>query len=443
MLAAVVAACGVAAALRSQPPAACAAAMNQWCSLTANCALQDSGERYALNDTNAQGAPPQWRCYAPSALNANHTRYISGTDYCTRDAELRACLAACQSGSPCVDRTPAPPPPSRPAPPNPKPLSNLSAVNVFWPYDKATNGDVYPCTRIPTMILVGNGTLIAMAECRRTIGDGGGATWSALEMVFPGCLQPNPVWDEVRGTILINMNCGPILTGAIAQSVSADLGRTWSPPQQIDQAFGAAAASSVGPGVGLRLSAANPHAPGRLLFVGHHGVYREDKIWFSDDNGRSYSVANSSLLQQDEAQMVELSNGDVLVNMRNHHSSPCDCRGVSRSSDGGRTWGPVAYDAALESPACQGTILRVGDAIYFANPASKTVRTTGTVRRSDDDARTWARSLPITSASQGYAYSCLTQVPQPASLGLLWETECEGCSGPSCCSAFTVLPRDF
>eukprot|EP01062_Namystynia_karyoxenos_P053888 TRINITY_DN438_c0_g1_i1.p1 TRINITY_DN438_c0_g1~~TRINITY_DN438_c0_g1_i1.p1 ORF type:complete len:499 (+),score=155.31 TRINITY_DN438_c0_g1_i1:99-1499(+) len=466
MLAAVLSAGAAAGALQSQPPAACAAAMDGWCSVAANCPLQDAATRYALNDTNAHGDRPQWRCYAPSALNAAHSQYVGGTDYCTRDEELRACLAACLSGTPCVNRTPAPPPSPRPAPPNPKPLGNLSAVNVFWPYDRATNGDVYPCTRIPTMILVGNGTLIAMAECRRTIGDGcnpegghtvagrqrdicmkrsadGGATWSALEMVFPGCLQPNPVWEADLGTILINMNCGEVSTARISQSVSSDLGRTWSAPRQIDQDFGGAAGSSVGPGVGLRLSATNPHAPGRLLFIGHVGPYKRDWVWFTDDNGASYSVANGTFTAQNEAQLVELSNGDVMANMRNKHSSPCDCRGTSRSTDGGSTWTDTAYDPTLVDPVCQGSILRVGGAIYFSNPASKTSRTSGLVRRSDDDAQTWARALPVSGPSQGFAYSCLTQVPQPGGLGLLWETECAGCSGPSCCSAFSVLPRDF
>eukprot|EP01062_Namystynia_karyoxenos_P053893 TRINITY_DN438_c0_g2_i1.p1 TRINITY_DN438_c0_g2~~TRINITY_DN438_c0_g2_i1.p1 ORF type:complete len:421 (+),score=110.34 TRINITY_DN438_c0_g2_i1:111-1265(+) len=382
-------------------------------------------------------------------------------------AGLAAAACAAAAGA---ESTPAPQPAPRPRPPPMQPAGNLTAVNVFYPYDQATNGQVYPCTRIPAIVLAGNGTLIAMAECRKAVGDGcepvdgktiesttrdscmkrsldGGATWSQLEVAFPGCLQPNPVWDDRTQTVIVQMNCGtPYWAAPIHQSVSTDLGATWSQPAQVDRSFGDAASASVGPGVGLRLSATNKHAPGRLLFIGWSITHRPtlfDSIWFSDDSGKTYTVANSTLPNMLEAQLVELSNGDVLANMRNRHLDPCDCRGVSRSGDGGRTWGPVTYARELIDPVCQGSVLRVGNSIYFANPGSTSSRTTGVVRRSDDDAQTWPKSLAITNATQGYAYSCLTQVPQRRSLGLLYETNCDGCTGPSCCSAFTVLPADF
>eukprot|EP01062_Namystynia_karyoxenos_P053889 TRINITY_DN438_c0_g1_i2.p1 TRINITY_DN438_c0_g1~~TRINITY_DN438_c0_g1_i2.p1 ORF type:complete len:465 (+),score=152.89 TRINITY_DN438_c0_g1_i2:122-1516(+) len=454
----------VQAGLQSVPPPECAAQMNAWCTDQLNCPVRLSPGatmRYALDDLPAAR---QWRCYDPSTLNADHTAYVSGKNYCSRDAELKACLAACQAGKPCTNTTPAPQPPSRPAPPNPTPVGNLTSTVVFWPYDMAVpDGDVYPCIRIPSILLAGGKVLLAFAECRRTLGDGcnpdgghnlpgarrdvcmksstnGGAEWSSLSIVARACLQPDPVWDERTGAVVLNMNCDGL---GVAQSISTDLGKSWTQVVRIDAAFGAAAGSAVGPGVGLQLSAKNPHHPGRMLHIAHHGAYVADYVWYSDDDGKTYQVANTSFAGMDEAQLVELSNGDVLANMRNSHKTSCDCRGISRSTDGGSTWGPVTYDAALISPVCQASILRVGGAIYFSNPATKKGRTTGLVRRSDDDTKTWPRALPITGSSQDFAYSCLTQVPQPASLGLLWETNCAGCSGESCCSAFSVLPQQF
>ncbi len=55
----------------------------------------------------------------------------------------------------------------------------------------------------------------------------------------------------------------------------------------------------VGPGVGIQLQNPGPHK-GRLLFIGHHGAYVEDFVWYSDDDGSTYTVSNTSLLKMDE-----------------------------------------------------------------------------------------------------------------------------------------------
>ena len=52
----------------------------------------------------------------------------------------------------------------------------------------------------------------------------------------------------------------------------------------------------------------------------------------------------------DEAQLVELDNGMIMANMRNNHLNPCDCRGVSLSSDSGETFGNITFDPTLISP---------------------------------------------------------------------------------------------
>eukprot|EP01065_Artemidia_motanka_P022821 TRINITY_DN2700_c0_g1_i2.p2 TRINITY_DN2700_c0_g1~~TRINITY_DN2700_c0_g1_i2.p2 ORF type:complete len:456 (+),score=138.13 TRINITY_DN2700_c0_g1_i2:65-1432(+) len=443
----------------SVPPPQCVKAMDDWCSNPFNCPVKPSSgakARYALNDTEHLGKQAEWRCYDPSTLNADHTKYESGSNFCTRDQELRDCLQACLAGKPC--EWPQPP---KPAPP--KPQSGLSAVQVFWPGENTSAGDVYPCIRIPSILLAGDKRLLAFAECRRTIGDGclpkggtdapgahrdlcmkksdnGGETWSDLSVVSRDCWQPDPVWDSVTGTVVLNMNCGG---KGISVAFSADKGDTWTAAKQIDQDFGPAAQSAVGPGVGLQLSATNPHAPGRLLFIGHHGYYVEDFVWYSDDHGHTYKLANSSLKLMNEAQMVELSNGDVVANMRNRHASKCDCRAVSVSKDGGSSWSDPTYDDALTSPVCQASVISANSSIYFSNPASKTSRVSGVVRRSTDDGKTWGSTLQVSSSSQGFAYSCLTRVPQPGKVGLLWETDCDGCTGPSCCSVFSLVPQDF
>ena len=125
----------------------------------------------------------------------------------------------------------------------------------------------------------------------------------------------------------------------------------WGEPQSLNLKY----KSETGPGVGIQLSSTNTHAPGRLLFIGHAGAYVQDYVFYSDDHGESYSFSKTatpgnSLLKMDEAQLVELENGNVLANMRNsmaqENATPgaagavgVHYRGVALSTDGGSSFG--------------------------------------------------------------------------------------------------------
>ena len=65
------------------------------------------------------------------------------------------------------------------------------------------------------------------------------------------------------------------------------------------------------------------------------------------------SCGRTSCTSMDEAQLVELPNGDLLANMRHKTASQVG-RGVSRSTNSGATWGPVWMDHVLISPVCVG-----------------------------------------------------------------------------------------
>lgn len=133
---------------------------------------------------------------------------------------------------------------------------------------------------------------------------------------------------------------------------------------------------AVGPGAGLQLSASNRFHPNRIMFAGHHGAYEYDVIWYSDDGGQTYTVAKNNtgngetakIWKQDEVALAEGNNGEVFISTRNeayHKGYPddpaitCNCRGVSRSLDGGSTFGPSVPAPVLVGPVCQATMLSV------------------------------------------------------------------------------------
>jgi len=409
-----------------------------------------------------------WRCYPASELDPTESNYTAGRCYCSRDSEIRDTLARCGD--------PAPPaPPSGPTI-EPFPLPALPDIGrgthssgVFWRGQKAADGTVYPCVRIPS-IITADGVLLAFAECRRSTGDGceptgvksagprdvcarrsvdGGASWGNLTVIAPNAGQDTAVYDAVAKTVVVNV----LGSSGNMQVVSPDLGLSWSEPASI----GLPHSSETGPGVGIQLSATNPHAPGRLLFIGHAGAYVQDYVWYSDDHGKSYKVSKTatgdSLLKMDEAELVELANGNVLANMRNNVAQPGGghFRGVALSTDGGASFGPVGYDLGLPEPVCMGSIIRSADpalgdgAVYFSNPGQASGRVTGLVRRSEDctgmppEQCKWGDGTFTVYPPGAFAYSCLTPLNH-THVGLLWETNTSLCTGPSCVQVFSAIP---
>ena len=145
----------------------------------------------------------------------------------------------------------------------------------------------------------------------------------------------------------------------------------------------------------------------------------------------------------DEAQLVELSNGSVVANMRNNHyfktPNGANYRGFALSNNGGVSFSSAVADyPSLESPVCQATILRGDDGkVYFANPNDAGSRANMTVKVSEDG---FDFSVLRNVYAGPSAYSCLTNTAVQGKIGLLWETNSTDCSGVSCRMVFTMIP---
>lgn len=373
------------------PSPECQKQLDQWCNVPSNCLSHVSfkGPLHALDDTDKSGGAKSWRCYAEKDLNSNFSKYIGGSEYCTRDSQLRSLLAQCES--------------------------NITIVDVFL----SKSG--MACPRIPAIIQTNKGTLLAFAEGRHTsCGDGtpkslaysrstdNGKTWSPSIYLVGGANdkigQPMPVFDRVTNTVIVqfvNATGSGIGTQSL-QIESGDDGISWSNPKDISTFLGQYKGAMNGPGNAIQLKS------GRLFFGGHMGAYQKDVTWWSDDHGKTYTVNKQELMKMDEIAMVELTNGSVMLNMRNNHANPCKCRAVAISNDGGLTFGKIHYDPVLISPVCQASIVRVGDEIHFSNPASTSGRVDMTVRKSLDNGITWKSSLLIWAAG-GPGYSNLVE----------------------------------
>jgi len=144
-------------------------------------------------------------------------------------------------------------------------------------------------------------------------------------------------------------------------------------------------------------------------------------VMWSADQGETWTLGGGITGGVNECQVVERSDGSLLLNMRNYGTKERE-RATATSADGGATWSAVARDAALVEPACQASILRASwepSVVLFSNPADRKSRIRMTIRSSRDEGATWTTVKDFGEAPA--AYSCLTMLPE-RTVGCLYET---------------------
>jgi sialidase-1 len=314
----------------------------------------------------------------------------------------------------------------------------------------------YSCFRIPSIITTTKGTVLAFAEARRNnCGDAGdidlvvkrsadaGKTWSALQMVWNDsnntCGNPAPIVDQNTGKIILltTWNLGTDHEKDIINRTSKDTRRVFMLSSDDDGLHWSGATDltaglkdsswtwyATGPGRGLQIS--KGRHKGRLVVSTNHitGDTRQNycQAIFSDDAGAHWKAGN--VTNQDsvnESTIAELSNGKLMMNMRN--ASKKRTRQVATSKDGGANWSDIKTDTTLIEPVCEGNLLQYTypgkkNALLFCNPASTSARTQMTIRVSYNDGRSWAAKKLLYAGPS--AYSCLTVLPN-GNIGCFYE----------------------
>lgn len=310
--------------------------------------------------------------------------------------------------------------------------------------------DGYHTWRIPALVVSANGTLLAFAEGRKeSASDTGkidlavrrstdhGQTWGPIQVIWSDglntCGNPSPVLDRDTGVLWLALtwNNGADKarqihaqksqdTRRVFITSSSDDGVTWEPPREITQAVKRTNWTwyATGPGGGLQI-VHGPHR-GRLVIPCDHNEAGADRYYshviYSDDHGATWKLGGATPSDKvNECQIVELTDGRLLLNMRNYERSH-KCRQVAISADGGLTWQDQRFDEALIEPLCQAAIRRLRwpeterpGVILFSNPASAEQRINLTLRASFDDGQTWPVAQVLHPGPS--AYSDLAVLP--------------------------------
>ena len=343
---------------------------------------------------------------------------------------------------------------------------HISNTKTFSKHLWKNSDKEYTKYRIPSMIVTQKGTVLTFCEGRA--GDGGdaedidllvkrstdnGETWSELAIVWDDggntCGNPCPVIDQTTGRIILMMTWNLVGNGEDLHAImkegddtrrpfmcySDDDGLTWSEPEDLTATcknpdWGWYA---TGPGVAIQLK--SEQYKNRIVIPANHsysinnkeeqvteGVYGYGShVLLSDDGGSSWRMSMAITPGCNESQVVELSDGRLMMNMRSYNG--LSSRAISYSEDGGETWSDIEHALQLADEQCQASIIEYGSyagkkMYLFSNPGNPWDRVYMTIRASYDDCNTWSNSKLIFAGPS--AYSCMTVLPD-GNIGLLFE----------------------
>ncbi len=300
----------------------------------------------------------------------------------------------------------------------------------------------------------------------------GGKTWEPMKVIMDmgkwggraenlnGIGDPCILYDDKNATIWVaalwmsgatekdmlwwpsSPGMTPTETGQFMLTKSTDNGLSWSTPINITDQIKDPSWQLLlqGPGKGICMK------NGTLVFpvqfkkdIGEKSLDGgqftcHSSIVYSVDGGESWEIGSGAKSNTTEAQVAELSDGSLMLNMRDDQNradkSETNGRAVAITQNLGETWEThPSSNAALQEPNCMGSLIsadilldgQIQKILFFSNPNSKTERTNMTIKASKDEGLTWPLGFQIMlNETIGFGYSCLSMVDE-YTVGILYE----------------------
>lgn len=323
------------------------------------------------------------------------------------------------------------------------------------------NQDQSHTYRIPGLVTTKQGSLIAVYDVRYendrdlpanvdvaiSRSKDGGQSWEPMKIIMDmgpgandGIGDPSILVDQQTGTIWVaalwsHGNKGwfgsapglsPDETGQFVLVKSEDDGQTWSAPINITTQIKNPAWRLFfqGPGMGISMR------DGTLVFPAQYKdaeAMPYSTLIYSKDHGKTWKVGIGAKSNTTEAQIVELNDGSLMLNMRDNRGGS---RSVATTRDLGQSWTehPTSRSALIE-PVCMASIIRVAsrqrgdtqDILAFSNPNDAKERKNMTIKLSLDEGQSWpTQHQLLIDERKGYGYSCLTMIDKNT-IGLIYE----------------------
>ncbi len=262
----------------------------------------------------------------------------------------------------------------------------------------------------------------------------GGKTWSQPLTIAQGQGKGKGYGDALivktkSGKLITLFVGGPGLWGStpdkpqrVYMVTSIDNGKSWTSPRDITyQIYGYENNDPVrskwislfiGSGQGLTTRGGRTMCVLVVREPGKKGLH--NYALYSDDEGENWNVSQLAIENGDEAKVIELNNGDILMSSR--QPEPAGNRLWAISKDGGVTWGERNSWSEIWGARCDADIVRLTstqdgydkDRILHTMPNSER-RKNVTLWISYDEAKTWP--IKKTIAPNESAYSSIAILP--------------------------------
>ena len=338
--------------------------------------------------------------------------------------------------------------------------------------------DNYRCYRIPAIVVAPKGAILAVAAGRYN----GHGDWSNTDLMLRRSTDGGETWEEQQ--VLVNDGVNTVdnpcfIVDAKNGEVhlmyqiryerayvktSRDDGASWSPPREVTSAFNEFRKRdgykwkviAMGPGHGITLRSGRLAVPVWLATDKKHRPSISATV-YSDDHGKTWHAGEVIVETTDETpnpsetELVELSDGRVLANVRNE--SKRHRRLFSISADGATGWSEPEFQESLYEPICMGGNATIADAngettaLLYSYPNSgpgtgptgkegNRERRNLTVRLSDDDGKTWPISRVLDAGPSGYSDMA---VGPDGTIYLLYEAKSLEPKGPFIPASLTLV----
>jgi sialidase-1 len=139
-------------------------------------------------------------------------------------------------------------------------------------------------------------------------------------------------------------------------------------------------------------------------------------VFGSKDHGKSWFLIDTPLNPGDESKIIELSNGNWLVNSRVNSN---DSRYSHISKDNGQTWATYK-NKDLQDPGCNASLVKHDELLLFTNAFDSKYRKNLSLSISKDQGRTWAKNQTIYKGES--AYSSMTKLKN-GDIGVFFEKD--------------------
>lgn len=340
--------------------------------------------------------------------------------------------------------------------------------------------------RIPGMTTTNKGTLITVFDNRYDnskdlqgrikIGmnrsTDGGQTWEPMKVIMDmknwgglheslnGVTDPSVLFDTKTNTIWVaamwlhggskdqmawwaskpGMNPGE--TGQFMLVKSTDDGLTWSEPINITSQIKDPKWQLLlqGPGRGITMTDGTIVFPaqfkediGEKAIDGGQYTPFSTLIW-SKDGGETWTIGSGAKPNTTEAQVVQLSDGSLMLNMRDdlnrREKGDNNGRAVAITKDLGMTWTlHHTSNHVLQESNCMASLLafdtnvngKKQKVLFFSNPNDKYNRSNMTIKMSLDEGETWPEEYTLhLNQDYGFGYSCLSPIDDNT-IGIIYE----------------------